>query len=582
MLKDYFKRILFGSRLEFLHSGSSDFSQRSIEYSDWITGNLIEMVDEFAARDCLADSVFVKNINRSFDTIYGEVFLKKWILEYLRGLFLVIDSVVTSSCGGGKLTLSDSPLNRYAVGKYYARFNLIPEISWTKPKSIIIKLLMIVFSVVGAVRLSLSAGIRFFGKIKYYKVLRGAVWGIAPNNATFLRDDFFVDGLMLNKDDILLYMRSVSSDSRSSIIFNEISSSRYAFVNMTTLPIRFSVFVTRIIPKYLASGLKILFSGIRADNFSLYAAAYNAFFLNAIPYEKLFSNYKVSTELGNEYYYYTHVAHAIVCKSHGVRYYLFHWSDHAVYENKLILSFLACDKMLLWGKEHIACAGGSSEMYKYTGYVFKDFIKQVTTNRAKYLSGMHINMKGGVAVFFDECFGGACKVTEEDYIDFFAGILRFSGIDKSNTIVIKPKESLEKVSVSAKNLERFNGILGELKNRGNVFVLDPLKWSFIEAIGVADLVISLSMSSSSTIAIICGIEGLYYNPAQYRHPFVELFKDSIVFNDIDKLLDTASRILRREESACDRIPGALLRDFDVYEDNRGINELRKILCGVAE
>ena len=89
------------------------------------------------------------------------------------------------------------------------------------------------------------------------------------------------------------------------------------------------------------------------------------------------------------------------------------------------------------------------------------------------------------------------------------------------------------------------------------------------------------MTSSSTIAIICGIEGLYLDEVGYGHPFAKHFKDKIVFADPEKLLNMIKKILIGNENPCSSIPAELLREYDEYNDDRGIDRFREILAAGA-
>jgi len=107
-----------------------------------------------------------------------------------------------------------------------------------------------------------------------------------------------------------------------------------------------------------------------------------------------------------------------------------------------------------------------------------------------------------------------------------------------------------------------------------VYIVDETKWSFIEVIGVSDVVITQGMTSSATIALICGIEGLYLDQANYDHPFSRDFKGIAVFEDKDSLLLMIRKILMGDGSVLKNIPEEMMRGFDGFFDDEGIERFR--------
>ena len=59
----------------------------------------------------------------------------------------------------------------------------------------------------------------------------------------------------------------------------------------------------------------------------------------------------------------------------GTKYYLMHWSDLSADTDTYFVSFLGCDKYLIWGDAHKKGFEGPSDIYLPTGFVFKGHIK---------------------------------------------------------------------------------------------------------------------------------------------------------------------------------------------------------------
>lgn len=555
--------------------------QKSLIFMNWVSEYVPAFVDEYFKKNALNNSGYVRSMNSAFNTTYFGTLVKKWLAEYLILFLATIDCPAFNETGlGGVLKIENNTLNRFAVKKYTDCFNKSPRIKWKKPRSAGARIAAVVFYGAHVLIRSLNRGVRLDPKRKKFKVLREIKWGLKGINGYYFHDDFLVDDDIIKKEDLLLFSRGVPDSERGALAYQEALKSSYEFVNILKLPISLHNSIRRIIPKYLFSPVFLLLKSMRADNYFLFSSISFSFASCGIIYEKLFSNYSIISQLGQNYYSHSHIAEAIICRNHGAKYYLPQWSDNSMLANKLIMPFLGCDKLFVWGKAHVYGVEGANSMILRTGYVFKKFIEQVKNDRDKVLSDMKIIKKGKILAFFDESFGGASNITEKNYHDFWKVIVEVAKRNMDNTIIIKEKDFQAHKLISDKQLrngaEESRNILDKMEN---VFIVDPIRWSFIEVIGIADLVVTQGMSSSSTIAIICGKEGLYFEPATLDHPFAKMFKDTIAFDDAEKLVKMIDKIVMGEESPKSLISESVMRDYDEYPDDRGIVIYRKILAG---
>ena len=145
------------------------------------------------------------------------------------------------------------------------------------------------------------------------------------------------------------------------------------------------------------------------------------------------------------------------------------------------------------------------------------------------------------------------------------------------TILLKPKVPIQTHSFSDGCREKLDKIIAQLNNLNNVYILNPKDWSYVKVIGISDIVVTQGMTSSSTIAIISGVEGLYFDQVHYNHPFSKIFKDKLVFDDPDKLIEMTHKIILGEVSPLKDIPYYLLREYDECPDDRSIELLQEFL-----
>lgn len=577
-IKNNFFRVLL---LNLVPSNSSNL-QKSPEYIEWRHINLVDFANEFTKKQNLANSSFIKMMNRIFRTSRFELLLKRWLVEYLYHLFgKLYENSHSNPDKRIFLSLEDNPINRFGLEAYCLKFGDVPGIHWIPQFSRQKRIISIFTLILYIVYHSINSGIRLFGRKKKFKVMREALWGL-NGGGYFFHDDFLIDGIKIKKDDLLFFSRAtILWETGRMRAYQDIRNSDYANFYLPSLGMGLKELLLRIFPKYIIQGNLALFYEVNSENFALLENILYYFVQYALPYEKFFSNFKISSELGHNFFSASHIAESIICQNYGVRYYLMQLSDISMLKGNYMHSFLGCDHLLLWGKAHILGVEGAQSIFKPTGYVFKNFIKQVRLNREKVLSDMEIKAVGKIITFFDESCGGECKMTESHYLNFWETALRLAQEEKENTIVVKPKEMSRYLNLSPVFKDKFIKIKNTMESMDNIYIIDETKWSFIEAIGISDIVINQGMTSSATIALICGIEGLYLDEANYNHPFARIFKDKIVFDNSDKLLDMVSRIIRDKDSGIKCIPESLIRQYDEFADDRGIDIFRRILSGCA-
>ena len=542
----------------------------------WIHSDLVGMADEFIDSNIFAMSSFTKIMNGAFRTDCFGLLTRKWTVEHLAKMFDIF-----MACESGQetpLIFEDNPLYRFGAEKYRRRFGRCPSIKWKKQRGPVWRVFRVFTHVLVAFAAGLSKGLKITGKRKKYKVMREALWGLYDTGGHYFHDDFMVDGKKIKKDDIVLFSRGILEAGRIKAR-EDARKSPYAYFDLPRLRMGIGPFFLRVIPKYIFAGSRALFSVIKSEHFSLLSDNLLYFTVKAIPYERIFSNFDVGAELGHRFSSPCHIAEAIVCGNHAARYYLMHWSDTAIRIGNYITAHLGCDDYLLWGKAHITGVEGGKHVPRFTGYPFKKFISNVRLEKDRILTELGVADRGKVVSFFDESFAYKCNMTPEHYVNFWEAILNFAKKNEDVVVLVKPK-TLERY----KNLPDgpkmdFLKLKSEVESLPNTYIVDDWKWSFIEVIGVSDCVITQGMTSSATIAIICGIEGLYFDEAGDNHPFRDMFKDRIVFDESGELLKMIGKIIKGEESPLKDIPEAVMREFDAHDDDAGLERLISALVG---
>ena len=85
----------------------------------------------------------------------------------------------------------------------------------------------------------------------------------------------------------------------------------------------------------------------------------------------------------------------------------------------------------------------------------------------------------------------------------------------------------------------------------------------------------MATTSPSTIALICGKDGLYFeNTGNKNHPFAKKYENILVFEDKDLLFKQIYNILNGKFKCSDVISEREIREFDAFADDRALERLR--------
>ncbi|MDD5593521.1 MAG: hypothetical protein PHG97_02110, partial [Candidatus Margulisbacteria bacterium] len=323
--------------------------QRSSAYIEWIDAELTEIVKRYLLSSNLSESKFIRALNKIYRTERFDVLLKKYLVDYLFDLF---NLMYDYSYGKAEraIALEDNPLNRFAFLAFSEKFNPPLKVAWYPPRRKSARGLGLVWLAKNILSGSLKGGLRLSGPGGKFKVMREAIWGLYGLGGKYFHDDFMVDGEKIRPQDLLLYSRGIPTETGRLKGYQDARRSAYAHFDLWRLQLGLKPLLRRIIPRYLLRGLLSLAVELNSENYSLYFSLFNYFTGVALPYEKLFSNYEVASEFGHSYFSASHVVEAIICQNHRTKYYLIHWSDNSVGADKYLLSFLGCDKFLLWGE----------------------------------------------------------------------------------------------------------------------------------------------------------------------------------------------------------------------------------------
>ena len=125
----------------------------------------------------------------------------------------------------------------------------------------------------------------------------------------------------------------------------------------------------------------------------------------------------------------------------------------------------------------------------------------------------------------------------------------------------------------------FNNIKQRCSESGRFYFIDnPREIAVTEVIAISDINITMGMGSPSTIALLCGKIGLYYDTTgNDHHPFTKKYRNKVVFDSKSELFSAVNKMIDGAYSPLSEIDEELLEDYDRFRDNMGLERFRDAL-----
>ena len=115
--------------------------------------------------------------------------------------------------------------------------------------------------------------------------------------------------------------------------------------------------------------------------------------------------------------------------------------------------------------------------------------------------------------------------------------MMFELVEETPNVIglLKPKfgDKLRRSKLSDKGKKIFNNIRQRCLESGRLYIIDdPAEVGVTEVIAISDINITMGMASPSTIALLCGKTGLYYDTTgNDYHPFTKKYRNKVVFDN---------------------------------------------------
>lgn len=355
-------------------------------------------------------------------------------------------------------------------------------------------------------------------------LLKELTWGF---NRRGIRDNFLVDNRMLQESDYVFFTSKRASDEGRITAYQQAKERNYKIIFLDH-----SFNINRCLLKHIKNDFIFAFFYIVQALFCApYLMSFFVFFLfQSTAAHRLFSFCKVSYYMSTSDY--DDIVMTIVANQLGVRVFLYHWSDMTVL-TVASHQHIAHNDLFLWGpimKDFMYTQSKNENVY-CIGCMFSNNFDDKSKKELREELGL--DAEKPVVTFYDNssCYGYECYNSVAVYEDFMQTVVDFAKKNPAVRVVIKPKKFI------------FDEKYKSLLKQSQIKILDG-QYVFVgDSINASDVNVSMGMSSVTTISLLCGIPGLYYdNTENHEHPLSK-YEGQLVFRDRESLFRQINGLL---------------------------------------
>ena len=414
-------------------------------------------------------------------------------------------------------------------------------------------------------------------KKKYRVCMRAHI----PKNEGLLRNDFLIDGKEIHTDDVLFFIENgESAHGRQMIDYYKKNNYRFTVLDELRVPV---------------SSLQLMFSDyilLLLRVFVLYLfgrewTSFNALLVFSrtalrIRYERLFHHYNIGLMIlfhsaGAEV-----VIAPVLCVRHRSKFGIYNFGTTVSWGRWAPYAFQTADYYVTRG-ENIGSLYSPTCDFKEVikaGFWGKEEYQKICSKRDTLKKEIAGNCRGNrIITFYDiPYFYERSTFTAKHLFDFYSATIACSMLDNVTVILkMKSTHNIDSAKYPADIKPLFDKLWGDIKNRGNMLILDTSMYDPLHIIAISDINVTLEMSSPSTIALICGEAGIFYNVIfdYANHSLYPKYFDRVIFNDTGKLVDAIKKHLNGEIDLKSIVEDNDLRGYDECRDSRGLERLRR-------
>lgn len=475
-----------------------------------------------------------------------------------------------------KVLMARTPLNLFVADHMRAVHGFDNPVEWTSSFCGAISL----FAYYGwIIKETFCRGFTLNRPKKKFKLSNEAAWGYKKNMP---RNDMLIDGAAFKREDILLLRQYKTADAQCGIALDEAAEKGFATESIPDIKINITGNILNMASFYYMVPLKTYFKLLFAGRSCLFYYIF-LFHKTCLPVELLLNTYDIKCHLSTKDW--GDIAETIIFNKYGAKNAIFNWSDLTFFTS-YNHTFKSHNLFFTWGDIHYDFQDTGNyriDDHINIGCIYRKVLKDVAGKAQTMAANLsRFNRTRKTVVFFDTSLDPYSYLNSHLFIEYMTLIEEYVRTHEEVNVLLKSKSKsgLSKDDV-LNNYDGYIGIMNRLDGYGNFTNLDASEWFAEEAIAVSDVCITMGMTTTSTIALICGKDALYFDKVNNYHPFAKKYRGSIVFDDKHSLFDQIDNITGSRFRCGDILDQDLLRQYDAYQDDSALPRIKERLFAVT-
>jgi len=526
----------------------------------------IDLTQKFYTEQIKGKNTLIPYYNRILKTDKMDAYFKRWISKHIFALLHELHLIRLMHLDNREILAGRNPINKFVVEYMEKQYGVTYRKRWVLP----VWRPLLLFAYYGWLfQEFIKRGVVINKKRESCRISKEANTGFVQKTH---RDDMIIDNDKFKKHDFLL-LQFDDKDRYRVMVFNEAKRRGYGTASLLSLKININKNIVNILFFYFWVPLKSYFQLLCAESYLFYYV----FFFHKIsfPAELLMNLYSLKCHISDDLS--GDIAFTIILNKYGTKNVVYGYSDLSNYV-EYQCGFIAHNVFYVWGRLHynLYSATHAVDNVVNTGCIFKrEFNKGVEKKLDIITRIPNFNKGKKVVTFFDDSCQGTYFSTEEFFMQYRRIMLEFCKRNQNVNVLLKPKGDEAWTLGSVKNnATQYKEVQKELMSLDNFYHLDPLLGA-AEAIAISDVSMTMGLHTPSTIALICGKNGLYFdNSGNLDSPLVKRHKNVIVFDDEELLFTQINNILNGKFNCRDAISESEIREYDTFSDDNGVGRLR--------
>ncbi|MFH2058483.1 MAG: hypothetical protein ABIJ59_06255 [Pseudomonadota bacterium] len=421
----------------------------------------------------------------------------------------------------------------------------------------------------------------FHNKIKKkYKICMRAHF---PKKEGLLRNDFLIDDEQIGRDDVLFFLDQGDTEYSKRMISYYIENKyNYVVIDQLSIPVSH---LPKILHEYIFKPIWFFVRFLFCYEWDTYESLVllSTTAVNS-KYERLFWHFDIDLMMlfhsgGDEM-----VAAAFICNKHDCKVGIYNFGSTVSWGRWAPYAFQIADYYFTWGGDIIGLYQPTCEFGEIvkTGFWGKDEYKKICRSRSELkrkILGRKTQDK--IITFYDiPYFYERSTFSAKHLLEFYYAAIECSKLE--NVIVILKMKSTFNIDGAIfpdEYKKEFEQIWQLIFKKENMHILDTNMYDPLHIISISEVNVTLELSSPSTIALICGEAGIFYNVVfdYANHSLYPEYFNKLIFDDINELVRTINRHLVGEIDLKTIVNKDHLKGYDEFLDSDGLNRLRQAI-----